>query len=85
MKVSVHKRYGKMWAKLSHKQQSKANTSLKLFLANPSSPKLRLHQLKGSFYPQYSISAGGDLRIHFVKIDEDHIVLVMIGTHSQLY
>ena len=74
-----------MWAKLSQKQHSQANASLKLFLANPSSPKIRLHQLKGNYYPQYSISAGGDLRIHFVKTDEDHIVLVMIGTHSQLY
>ena len=84
MKVVVHRQYSKMWAKLSLEQQSQANACLKLFLTNPSSPKIRLHQLKGN-YPQYSISAGGNLRIHFVKINEDHVVLVMIGTHSQLY
>jgi mRNA-degrading endonuclease YafQ of YafQ-DinJ toxin-antitoxin module len=85
MQVDSHKQYDKMWAKLPKRQQLQAKACLKLFLTSPSSPNLRLHQLKGSYYPQYSISAGGDLRIHFVKIAQDHIVLMMIGSHSQLY
>lgn len=85
MQVETHKHYDRMWAKLPTTQQLQAKTALMLFLANPATPKLRLHQLKGNHYPQYSISAGGDLRIYFVKLSQNHIVLTMIGSHSQLY
>ncbi len=85
MQIETHKQYEKMWVKLSARQQSQVLAALRLFVASPRSPKLRLHQLKGKYYPQYSISAGGDLRIHFAQVAEAHIVLMLVGTHSQLY
>lgn len=84
MQIQTHKRYDKRWAKLDDKQKERVIVALKLFITNPDEPKLRLHQLKGKYYPQYSISAGGDLRVHFLK-SEKSIILMLVGTHSQLY
>ncbi|HET9174084.1 MAG TPA: hypothetical protein VFN56_02265 [Candidatus Saccharimonadales bacterium] len=85
MRIETHKQYDKMWARLSRKQQIQVLAALKLFLEGQYKEKLRVHQLKGKYFPQYSISAGGDLRIHFLQLDEDKIVLMMVGTHNQLY
>lgn len=85
MNVQTHRKYDKLWVKLTKKQQERALGALKLFLDNPLAPTLRLHQLKGEWYPLFSISAGGDLRIHFLQKDEKTIVLMAIGSHSQLY
>lgn len=85
MQIETHKQYEKMWVKLNTKQQYQVMAALRLFVANPRNPKLRLHQLKGKYYPQYSISAGADLRVHFAQVGETRIVLMLVGTHSQLY
>ena len=85
MQILTHRQYDKAWAKLTKQQRIKALAAVKLFVVAPNSPQLRLHQLKGGYYPQYSLSAGGDLRIHFLQQDSGTIVLMLIGTHSQLY
>lgn len=85
MKVRTHKQYDKAWAKLNSGQQKRALAAIRQFLSQPDSPRLRVHQLKGAYYPQYSISAGGDLRIHYLQLDDETIVLMLVGTHSQLY
>ena len=85
MMIKTHRQYEKAWAKLSKKQQTKTLETIQLFLKAPSHPSLRLHQLKGDYYPQYSLSAGGDLRIHLLISGEDTVVLMTVGTHSQLY
>lgn len=85
MQIDTHKHFDKMWAKLSAKHRKQVLVALRLFEQDKNNPKLRLHQLKGKYYPQYSISAGGDLRIHYVVIDNNRVVLTLVGTHSQLY
>ncbi len=85
MQIETHKKYDKMWARLNRKQQLQALGALKLFISNKHDTTLRVHQLKGKYYPQYSISAGGDLRIHYLQKGNNKIVLMLIGTHSQLY
>lgn len=85
MRIESHRNFEKRWAKLTKPQQTRAAAAIRLFVDDPSASQLRLHQLKGEGYPQYSISAGGDLRIHFAKVEDNHIVLMAIGSHSQLY
>jgi addiction module RelE/StbE family toxin len=85
MRIETHKQYDKAWAKLNSGQQKRALIAIKQCLSEPNSPRLRIHQLKGEYYPQYSISAGGDLRIHYLQLDDGTIILMLIGTHSQLY
>lgn len=85
MIIVPSKYYNKLFRKLDAKKQTKATNAIKLFMTKPEASKLRLHQLKGNYYPQYSISAGGDLRIHFHRVSDDKIILMAVGTHSQLY
>lgn len=85
MQVETHKRYDAMWAQLDSSQQSQVLTALKLFMTNQNTKQLRIHQLKSKYYPQYSISAADDLRIHFLRLKKNKVVLMMVGTHNQLY
>ena len=85
MQVQTHKRYDVMWAKLDRKQQLQVMAALKLFMTNQNIKQLRVHQLKGKYYPQYSLSAPDDLRVHFLITKKNKVVLMLVGTHDQLY
>ena len=85
MEVRRHKDFEKAWKKLSTGQQRRVLESLQIFLSNQDDSRLRLHQLKGKYYPQHSLSIGGNLRIHFLYESPDQVRLMIIGTHSQLY
>jgi mRNA-degrading endonuclease YafQ of YafQ-DinJ toxin-antitoxin module len=85
MQVETHKQYDTMWVKLDRTQQLQVLMALKLFMTNQNTKQLRIHQLKGKFYPQYSISAAEDLRIQFLRFKKNRVVLMMVGTHDQLY
>lgn len=85
MQIKTHQHFDKAWSKQTSKNKKAVLASIELLINNPTSPKIRLHQLKGQLYPQYSISAGEDLRIHFLQSELDTIVLMAIGTHYQLY
>jgi len=80
------KQFSKKYKKLIPAKQDAVDTALDLYLVEPDASCLRRHKLKGKYAGQTSISAGGDLRIHL--IDEDDIIIIVIvnvGTHSQLY
>lgn len=85
MTIKTNRIYNKKWARLNKGQQTRVLKALRQFIQNPRAAQLRVHQLKGGFYPQYSISAGGDIRIHFLYTAEDSVVLTNVGTHAQLY
>lgn len=57
----------------------------KQFIKDKSVASLRLHALTGEWENHFSISAGGDLRIHLKYIEELNVLVVTVGTHSQLY
>ena len=79
------KDFKRQYAKLPTAKQDKVDSALLLYLDNPDAPGLRRHMLKGEYLGQVSISAGGDLRIHLIENDEIIIVVVCVGSHSQLY
>ncbi len=63
--------------------------TLKLLAADPFSPQLETHKLKGKLEGSWACSAGFDLRIVFDFVkgegkDED-IFLMGIGTHDEVY
>ena len=85
MQIQTHKHYDKMWAELSRSQQLQVLAALKLFATNQNKKQLRVHQLGGKYYPQYSLTAAEDLRVHFLELRKNKVVLMMVGTHDQLY
>lgn len=85
MKLKLSKEFEKHYKKLNQKQAEKVAQTLEVFLKDKSIVSLRYHALRGEWQGHYSISAGGDLRIHMRYVTEDAVLVVAVGTHSQLY
>jgi addiction module RelE/StbE family toxin len=87
MKIKKKKNFTKQFSNLQKKEQLRALETLKLFEKAPFSESLRNHQLKGNLSQFRSISAGGDIRLHYYEKEPNHIVVVFvaIGSHSHLY
>jgi addiction module RelE/StbE family toxin len=87
MKIDYHKNFSKQFEKLQQNEQKKVLETLKLFAKEPFAEQLRNHSLKGKLAKFRSISAGGDLRLHYYEKAPEHVcvVFVAIGSHSQLY
>jgi addiction module RelE/StbE family toxin len=81
------KEFTKHFDKLPIKIQDRVNDAIDLFKINPKARSLRNHRLTGKMRKVWSISAGGDIRIHYKKYPGGEIVIIFVdvGTHSQLY
>ncbi|MFA5829364.1 MAG: type II toxin-antitoxin system mRNA interferase toxin, RelE/StbE family [Candidatus Gracilibacteria bacterium] len=86
MQLFRHKNFTKQYRKLSPQQQALIDEAIVLFYKNPLDAKLRNHALKGKYKGCNSIDAAFDLRIIY-KQEKNHIVVVLlkVGSHSQLY
>jgi len=86
MRIVPGKQYIKSYKKLSKKSREAVDKALRVFIADPFSPSLRNHSLKGEWAGVRSIDAGFDMRILFTEQDDYTLVLLVdVGTHSQLY
>jgi addiction module RelE/StbE family toxin len=86
MIVEFKKEFIKQFNNLRKNEQIRVDKALNLFRINPFDKKLRNHELSGKYNKIRSISAGGDIRLHYYqKDDKITIIFVEIGTHSQLY
>ena len=85
MNVDFTKPFNKQFEKLPRKFQEQAKAAIALFLDDVAAPSLRNHALKGKWIGHRSISAGGDLRLHFKMVNETTVLFVAVGSHSQLY
>ncbi|HJQ08051.1 MAG TPA: type II toxin-antitoxin system mRNA interferase toxin, RelE/StbE family [Candidatus Saccharimonadales bacterium] len=85
MNIDFTKQFNKQFEKLPRKLREQAKTTIALFLDDLAAPSLRNHALRGEWAGHRSISAGGDLRLHFKMIGEATVLFVAIGSHSQLY
>lgn len=86
MQLFRHKNFTKHYRKLNTKQQALIDKAILLFYKNPFDPNLRNHALKGKYKGCNSIDAAFDLRIIF-KQEKDYVVVILlkVGSHSQLY
>lgn len=85
MDADFTKTFEKQFKKLPVQKQKKVRNTIKLFLEDIYSPSLRNHVLKDKWLGYYSISAGGDLRLHLKVINQNKVLFVAVGNHSQLY
>lgn len=85
MVIKTHRNFDKQFAKLPQKQRKKAEAALVLFMSNPHAAKLRRHALTGEYSGHHSISASGDLRLHFRYLSSDEVIFTAVGSHAQLY
>ncbi len=85
MTAEFHRTFDKQLAKLPQKRRNKVIETINLFLDDPMESSLRNHPLTGEWLGYRSISAGGNLRLHFEMINDNIAYFVAVGTHSQLY
>lgn len=85
MDVDYTKAFNKQFQKLARKKQEQARDAIALFMQDIATPSLRNHGLKGEWLGFRSISAVGDLRLHFEVITDSKVLFVAVGSHSQLY
>lgn len=88
MKIELHPKFEKSFKKRiagNPKLVSKVAERFKLFEQNSSNPLLKDHSLKGSKRNFRSFSVTGDIRIVYMSISKDSVILLDIGTHNQVY
>ena len=84
--LKLLKQFQKQFDNLRLSEQDRVTACLEAFAINPDLPSLRRHKLKGKYQHLTSISAGGDLRLHYYEEgDRITFVFVSVGSHSQLY
>ena len=87
MRIVFHRDFKKSFKKRilgSKKLEIKFKQRLKLYLKDPQSPLLRVHQLRGVKKEYWSFSVIGDIRVIF-KADGQTLKLYDIGSHNQVY
>jgi addiction module RelE/StbE family toxin len=85
MIIQYAPKFKKQYKKIPKKFQDQFDDRLRLFLIDPTSPRLRVHPLKGSYRGYWSMNINGDLRALYLKKGDEIIIFALIGTHSQLY
>lgn len=85
MKVLTHRKFKKSFSKVPQKIQTKFYIQIEIFLQNEFDSRLRNHALVGEYKGIHSIDITGDWRILYEKVNTSTVMLIDIGTHSQLY
>lgn len=78
-------KFKKQYKKLPAKVQAQFDDSLRLFFVDPTSPKLRVHPLKGNYAGYWSMNVNGDIRALYLLQRDTMVIFALIGSHSELY
>lgn len=88
MIIELHPSFKKAYQKriaINQKLVTKLRERLKLFQRDPTYPILKDHPLKGEKINLRAFSVMGNIRIVYLPISENHVILLDIGGHSQFY
>ncbi len=88
MKIELHPDFKKSYKKrISNNPKLVLKTAqrVKLFQSGVNDPVLKDHQLKGSKNNLRAFSITGDIRVVYIRVSEEHIIMLDIGTHNQVY
>ena len=85
MKLQFLPKFKKQYQKLPLKIQRQFDERLRLFLADPTDPRLRVHPLKGELAGYWSMNVSGDFRALYVIRGDALIIFALIGSQSELY
>ena len=71
--------------KKDKKLSDRIEKQIKLFKENPMHPSLRTHKLSAKQDNLWSISITMSIRMIYLRIDNDSVVFVKVGTHNEVY
>lgn len=85
MRIAKGKQFEKQYKRLSPKIQKHFTERLRLFLGDKNHPLLHVHGLAGKYDGLYSFNVTADIRVIYDDSYSNVIILVYIGSHSELY
>lgn len=85
MKIIKYKLFEKSLQKAPVEIKISFNERIKVFYQNTTDMILDNHPLHGKYTGCRSIKITGNWRVIYKEINKDTIILINIGTHSQLY
>lgn len=85
MHIARSKQFKKQYKKLPIKIQKQFGKRLKLYLEDKNHHLLKVHSLRGEFRGLWSFNVSADIRAIFDDSYEKTIILIAIGSHSELY
>ncbi|MDC1205609.1 type II toxin-antitoxin system YafQ family toxin [Candidatus Pacebacteria bacterium] len=84
MRIDYHKKFKKALQKQPSKIQGKFFNVLDIFVKDQYHHSLHNHSLSGKYIGIHSFNITPDVRVHY-RIENEGVILLNIGTHSQLY
>lgn len=85
MQFSSSKGFKKNFKKMPAKIKQQFKQKIIIFLVDEYHSVLNNHKLAGEYGDYRSINVTGDYRAIYKKLDQDTVLFIDIGTHSQLY
>lgn len=88
MKIERHPNFKKSYKKrIANNPElvKKTEDRITLFQKDQTNPSLKDHQLTGTRNAFRAFSITGDIRIVYLPFSKDHVILLDIGTHNQVY
>jgi addiction module RelE/StbE family toxin len=85
MIVTTTRKFDKRFKKQSARIKQEFGERIKIFLEDINNPILNIHKLSGKLNNLWSFNLSGDVRVIFDKSQKGVIILVDIGSHSELY
>lgn len=83
--VVLHRHFVKQVRKLPDSVKQAFRIRRDLFLEDETNPLLKIHPLQGKYLGYKSFNVNADIRVIYKEIDEDNVLFVAIGSHSELY
>ena len=85
MEIVTTKKFDKQFRRQSVKIKKEFEKRIALFLSNINNPILNIHKLSGKLKDQCSFNVSGDIRVVYDISYDNIVILVAIGSHSELY
>ena len=85
MRIAKAKKFEKQYEKLPSKIQKQFTDRLLLFLDDKNHSLLHVHSLKGEYTGLWSFNVTADIRVVFDDSQEEVLILIALGSHSELY
>ena len=85
MRVILHKKFEKQYAKLPPAVKQKFKERRNLFISDPANRLLNNHSVDSAYPGWDSINITGDFRALYELTNSYCVTFMKIGTHSQLY
>ena len=85
MKITTTRRFDKQFKKQSKKIKKEFERRISIFVQGNNDPVLNVHKLSGKLKNLWSFNVTGNIRVIFDNSQKGIIILVAIGSHSELY